>query len=404
MFVDAKIKKEPGHLMTIYEALRLFHRPKRWVTGEMTPQERKLVEQDLELYKEAKHVVCSYETYQTLTPDEGHEIALLALDLYDARINSDDYVPQQVLTNLAESVPGALHGLHSRLLDRGISFASNVIFREADPATRDRIISYLAQDQFPPFEGDARADLLCALAWIGDEHVQHQFIKWRQVPPKWSGDFPGPLDLYTYEAGWELTIEGTRRNLYFAENYDLLQIDQVLSTVYTEPIAVITSHEGRCEWCGRALLTLFDMNLRDARMQFVWPGGERLRIAFCLNCSTQAKSVFTEVDAYGVSRWSSLNGEPPEYLDELGLDPTSLPYDRIKLGQMRRTAYVSQGSHVGGCPEWVQDAAFPQCPGCGQTMLLVGQYEPVQVRYLEGIFYAFLCSTCGIATTGYQQT
>lgn len=394
--------------MDIIEAIHAFHIPRKWVTKESTREEVLQIETNVRRFREAERVVDSPETYQGMSAIEGQKVALLALELYDMYSDSEaiEYLPQRILTHLANGVPGSLQGLYSRLLERDLSWGSNSMFREADPAIRDRIITFFEDGGQELY---SREDLLCALSWIGDERVRQRFLSWQLNPPAWSKNLSIPFEKFTYEAGWELNEKGEKRNLYYQANYDL-KVRPVGETAIADNsnlIVVVAPHEGKCGWCGRHLVSLFDIDLSNPRI--VLPGiqGERLCIALCINCSAQNYRVFTEVDLHGSSHWSLTNGERPShfrFFDEKYFSASTLLQNQIILGQARGTPYVDQGSHIGGCPGWVQDADFPCCPRCQQTMMFFGQYEPYQIPYLEGIFYAFLCISCGIAATSYQQT
>ena len=171
--------------------------------------------------------------------------------------------------------------------------------------------------------------------------------------------------------------------------------------------------EETCGWCGRSLMTLFDVDLRDPRLAFLSIPGERLRIPMCLNCSLQydvlQDRVFMDIDGDGLARWSPVNGERPdrikirhEYSD--GYVPP-FPPQRVALGLARPTPYESAGSHIGGCPYWPQSSSdYPRCPACQWRMTFVGQYELniTDLSYLEGLLYAFVCMQCGKATIGHQ--
>jgi hypothetical protein len=62
------------------------------------------------------------------------------------------------------------------------------------------------------------------------------------------------------------------------------------------------------------------------------------------------------------------------------------------------------GTQIGGMPTWVQDTAYPTCPDCGQTMRFLAQLDNGHFRGHEGTYFAFLCSTCRVTATTYQQT
>jgi hypothetical protein len=370
-------------------------------------REQELALPELKAFNEAKaivSVVSNPEAYYSLSAQQGREIALAAIERYDARPEVDDFLPQEVLTNLADVVSGSLKGLTHLLLERDLAFAQNQIFREADAATRDQIIALLESGTSVYY---SREDLLSALAWIGDEVVQACFQTWRDHPPAWHTKLIYPLDHYAIYGGWELSRQGKRRNLYFPVNYDLVSTETAPAEAQMRPVEVIASHEGACGWCERPLLTLFEIDLQHSPMSFLNLSGKKLRIAMCMNCTLQGEYIFTDVDENGAARWSSLNGDCPAHLrffDEEDISVDSLPQRQLVLGAARRTPYISHGSHLGGCPLWVQHPEYPHCPGCQQAMTFVGQYEPYHVNYIEGIIYAFLCTKCGLATVSYQQT
>lgn len=366
----------------------------------------------------AHHAREQVDFYRSLSPAQGKELALAALHLFEQGKNTRDYLVEEILTKLANSVPGSLQGLHAQLLDRNIHWGDQGLYREADAATRDRIISLLEADNIPEIlQSDLpdvalRQYLLPALAWIGDEYVQKQFLKWRETPLPWSISpyFRQPLDAYAHYAGWELTGDGKRRDLYFWQCYELIPIERAPAEDIPGPVTVIASHEEVCDWCGRQLLTLFDFDVTDPRFDFLPVRGDRLRIAMCSSCCIFSDAhAFFDVDMHGASHWSSYNGEhnPHQAEENIPLSP-----GRLVLGRRRRTpfetsaSYWQQGiSQIGGHPEWVHSPEYPCCPGCQQTMMFVGQLEPLDILAdTEGIIYAFLCAECGKTTTRFQYT
>lgn len=349
-------------------------------------------------------------TYRHLTAEEGHTIALAALKLYDTGNNADRYYPQMVLTHLANGVPGSPKGLYSQLLARDLYWREGQIFREADLTIRDHLIDLLASGipDLTVHSSYTPDRLLCMLARIGDEAVQQTFQHWNQVPPP---AFAHP-EYFLHEAGWELTPEGKRRDLYFQLCYDLAPEENGPAQPVPEPVLVGGMCEEHCGWCGRRLALLFDFDLQASQVAAIWPQGESLRIPLCLNCSFQWSSrndrLFMDVDGYGLARWSDINGTPPKYLriykeHENGYI-RSFPEQPYRLGEARRTPYESDGSHIGGCPGWPQGSDFPQCPVCQQTMLFVGQchLRTLKLAYLDGYLFAFICPLCGKATIGHH--
>jgi len=263
-----------------------------------------------------------------------------------------------------------------------------------------------------------------ALAWVGDESAQRQFRAWRENPPSWRSQLYIAPDEYTVEAGWELTPNNDRRDLFYQSCYELIPTGESDDIDKTSGVANSPPVEAACGWCGRTLVTLMDIDLRDQGCAFViseseapLTTGTRLRIAHCLWCSAYA-ALFTDVDLSGGVSWSTENETMPYILERVGLgkDDELLPSAtyRLTLGAKRRTPFEAVGrfmldetgiSQLGGHPEWIQDASYPLCPTCHRHMPYIGQVSWGELDELaEGSTYAFLCLTCGKAATIYQQT
>lgn len=374
-------------------------------------------------FQAAINVVEQPPMYRAMTAEQGHDLALVALTLFDLftqwqetspiPLHSQyEYLPHIIFINLANGVPGALTGLYAALLQRNLGFVQNSIFREAEPKIRDELITLILSGKRVIYHP---VDLFVALAWIGDEVVQSQFQRWREDPPSCSAWMDLPPEGFTLCAGWELTPDGKRRNLYFQENHDIVPLAQAEAAglPLPGPLVVAALQEERCGWCNRPLMALFDIDLRDPRMAFLGLQGERLRIPICLNCSfphSQDEHVFMDVNWFGGACWSPLNGERPADLCIYTEDDISyikpFPPPPFVLGAVRRTPYESAGAHLGGCPDWVQDADYPHCPVCQQTMVFLGQHDldNVDIFGLEGYLYAFLCIICQKSTIVQQQT
>lgn len=390
--------------MDILEAIRTLNRVSSGQITEISDSSQKLRKQ----YIEAQKSIEDMNSYGILETNDARKVAIAALDLLNVNLGEEfAYLPSLTLNNLARIMPEALIGLYDRLLESGLIKRSGLLFKAADPATRDQLLT-IAQEVPWRFRERKykRVDILCALAWIGDATVQAHFAQWIKNPPVWTKSPPLNLTRIPWVAGWELTTEEKRRDLYFRENYGLVPTNLKIPD---GPVRVIVQSNERCGWCERTLTILFDLNIHDARLAFLWPGGERLCIATCINCSMQrawmSERVFVDIDGNGLVRWSLENGPVPPNLrvNAIGEESFALQEHLLVLGAARRTPYDSQGDHLGGCPEWVQDSDYPSCPSCNQTMIFVGQVDP-DAPYLEGTIYAFICKECGKSTIGYQQT
>jgi hypothetical protein len=117
------------------------------------------------------------------------------------------------------------------------------------------------------------------------EVVQATFHRWRQSPPRGDADIAARIESATKDAGWELTGTGGRRPLYHSKCSQLISVDTAPAADSPGPMSVVTPHGERCGWCGRQLVRLFDIDLRDPQLTSLAPGWSRLRIAMCERCT-----------------------------------------------------------------------------------------------------------------------
>lgn len=390
----------------LLEAIRVFIDATFSSPHTQSDEEWEKTPEKLQALHRADNILSRSTLYEILSQEEGRDLALLALALGE-RDDVDDtfrFMPHMVLNYIADAVPGALMGLYPRLLQRNFAYGTSSLFREADAAIYEQLIAWIESEEQSPYSPQ---ELLALVAWINNEAVTARFNQWRNEHPLWIENLPMAIEWFSFIAGWELTDEGQRRELYYPMCWNLLPSPKGDSEPRSQPIEMILPHEGYCSWCQQSMVTLFDLHLQDSQLRFLGLQGERLRIALCPNCTIQDYQIITDVDLRGGSRWSFLSGERPRrlrlYKNEK-LEEMALPQSPLVLGATRRTPFISEGSHLGGCPGWIQNPEYPQCPQCQQTMTFIGQYEPYQVDYIEGIIYAFLCKKCLKATTVYQQT
>ena len=397
--------------MNIYDAITLFRFPHATYTRFSSPQEIAQSRNDWEVRQKAEELLQSYETYRFMTVKEGRAVAKAALEMFDIGIAGTqfEYVPHHILMNIAKLVPDALDALYEDIIARNLFWGDGVTFRGADPAIRDMLLNLLENNRPKVWEFD---DLLTSLAWIDDNVVHNVFRRWQHHTPSWYTATHYPIENHTQYAGWELTTDDHPRYLYHRECYALVPADTGEDTDVPGPVSVFMHLEEKCQWCSRPLIAFFDCDLRDSRLAFLDTRRQHLCIPFCINCSLQGEHVFMDIDAEGNGRWSATPQKQPPMLnlnlygdDEpkaerpLLLGPSRNPYETI-------AQYWDDGlSQIGGHPEWVQYPEYPHCPTCQRTMKCIGQLGLTDIQPgTEGMMYAFFCSDCGKATTGYQQT
>jgi hypothetical protein len=161
---------------------------------------------------------------------------------------------------------------------------------------------------------NARCPQVQALAWIGTEAVQAQFSAFRLHPPAWRAELFVLPENYSQEAGWELTENGGRRDLYFSTCFELIPIEQAIP--FQRRTAEPTTSQECCAWCQRPLQRVLDLDLRDPRCRWITAEGERLCLAVCTRCSFYATTYLDITDAIPDSgplskaNWRSVPGRP----------------------------------------------------------------------------------------------
>jgi hypothetical protein len=276
-------------------------------------------------------------------------------------------------------------------------FWPSLPFHRSSPLLRDELIEKIDKDQ------GNRNHILLALAWIGDSRVVELFADWKRRPPSWAVSLQIPPHDYSREAGWEVTDDGEKRQLYFDTCTKLVRG----SSPSPDSFRAITDRDDHCPWCGARLTDLFDITAEV----FGLPGevGSRVQVTTCQVCTT-FEAVFGVVDERGTGHWYLANSRPP-CLPEDVATWGRLPQDSLLSGGIRPPLFAASQflpttfSQVGGHPTWIQDADYPQCPECTQTMMFLGQLTHDEIEeHSEGTYYAFVCPSCKTTATNYQQT
>ena len=275
-----------------------------------------------------------------------------------------------------------------------------VMFRGAPALVRDSLIQYLEDSP----DTALLQQVLCSLAWIGDSVVQQKLASWEQSPPAWRQRLHVTPSDYAQEAGWELRGQ-VRRDLTYPTCLGVHtgESDGALRAFQSGP--------ADCPWCGRRLVHLLELDLRNRRLEFLPFFGPRLAVLSCDSCTLFAENVFAKVGADGEARWHSQNVRP----DSLARDPADWPTSpwqsaalslslRMPMQAVESDRLGGSVSQIGGLPKWVQDAHYPKCPDCGQSMHFLAQLDNGDFPSHEGIHYVFLCADCRVTATNYQQS
>ncbi len=345
------------------------------------------------------------DAYRALSQAQAYELADYGLALFDEGRGSDEDqgYARQMLGDLAIFVPGALHNISPKLIEREV-FWPGQMYLHADAETRDQLVTLAKQVR----QGQTLSSVIESLAWIGDEVVQAKFSGWQG---KLSLPYHATIDEYTREAGWELDKTGQHRDLFHQQWRQLLPIKQPDQPATSATASAGALHDEPCHWCGLPMAYIIDLNLRDPHLAFLGLPGERLRIPFCEWC-TLGTILYSDVDFSGPVHWSAANKSSSD---------TGKPGDQYKLfwqevrytfGPLSDNPYeplttsVLATTYLGGLPQWIQTPEYPVCPDCQQSMRCLGQFDPGDIMQGgdEGYNYAFLCADCGKAAVCHQQT
>lgn len=334
--------------------------------------------------------------YQQLSADECLRLADYAEGLFNS--GSHD-VAQKICTCLAAFTRVRLDNCLRKWLHEGeLDFYSALPFHRAPSDVRDVLLRRVEIDD------ENRNWLLIALAWIGDEVVVKHFKRWREKPPSWYQTLYVPPHHYAHQAGWELTEMGHRRDLYFPQCTHL----EKQAPAQPDIFRAFTEAGTECPHCRMPLIYLFDMAPAVVGIRTdSWPG--HIRILTC-QCCTAYETVYAKVDPQGQPQWLEQNVRSGLALVNAA-DWIRLPVGSLHLGEARLPLFAADPflpttfSQLGGHPAWVQDAEYPSCPECAQTMMFLAQssYEDID-KSAEGMLYGFICPTCQTTATSYQQT
>jgi Domain of unknown function (DUF1963) len=272
-------------------------------------------------------------------------------------------------------------------------------FCRASAESRDDLISRLDQVE------EERNQILLILAWIGDVVVVELFDRWRKHPPSWINSLHVAPQEYSKEAGWELTDDGQRRDLFFHSCTKLLRGNSQSPQRFRS----IQQRDDSCPWCNQKLTNLLDLMPSEFGISNIKDGVDRIQVATCEVC-TAFGYVFGVCDESGRSQWSIFNTKPRHLPNDLK-DWERIPSNSLNFGDQRSHLFAvdpslpTTFSQIGGHPTWIQDANYPSCPECQKTMMFLAQLDHADIEdFTEGMYYAFVCLTCRTTATSYQQT
>ncbi|WP_405171683.1 DUF1963 domain-containing protein [Paenibacillus sp. FSL H8-0280] len=373
------------------EILKIMHKPQvHDPLIRYTPYEQSEEQVYLSLSVEQQDQMKDYAMQRIRTGDEdtGKDILVYLVCYHDISLTAE--IPE--------------------LLEQKIYYPA-ILYKSASGEVRGRLLQQVNTDD------ENRNHILLMLAYIGDDVVVQQFRQWRQSPPSWASELYVVPEHYTTEAGWELTKDEQRRELFITPSYSLYKVKDNEGTnveSFGDLFSLLTHSANCCPWCGSALTTLISLDVKHPALKDVSWHTQQLQIQTCVICSSYGV-VYMEVEGAGEPLWSSHNVMPMG-MDEIDLDD----YGKLApdVGQQFRIANASRHafhasewamepslSQVGGHPGWVQDAEYPTCPSCSTRMKAVAQLDWGEVeKHGEGMYYMFICEPCQMTAVSYQQS
>ncbi|MCO6045724.1 DUF1963 domain-containing protein [Aeoliella sp. ICT_H6.2] len=305
---------------------------------------------------------------------------------------------EAICGSLASFTHANLERCLRKLVERK-NFWPSFVFRTASAELRDELFAHVETDD------ENRLVILMALAWIGDSEVMREFTFWRDNPPGWLIPGSWKLEDIPKFAGWELTHSGDRRDLYFST---CLALRAGPSTDLQE-FRAVAPRDDKCPWGSHTLTNLLELNLGHiSELRSLAVG--HIQVCTCEECTAFA-TVYGDYNESGLARWSESNRKPDSYTPDESDSWSRMPTNSLQIAAERSVFHAADWtlpttySQLGGHPTWVQHAEYPTCPNCSQTMMFLAQIDHAEIEDLsEGTYYTFICTTCPMTATNYQQT
>ena len=258
-------------------------------------------------------------------------------------------------------------------------------------------------------------DVLCALAWQGDEQTTRLFYELYQNPRPWRQKLYAGTEVYAQIGGWSFDRMGERKSLVFnkclvavrvrdgaEKNGELANSGVNLNA--DEPVRIGRPTGQKCEFCGCEMLDMLRLKASEPRLAFL----NLKHDAIFRCCPTCIGSVvyFCKRGADGEIELSYKGeGFTESYFSQE--DMARLCDMKFKLGGEVSPFYDCFGeldTTVGGYPQWVQDAEYLLCPSCGGTMKHLAQIPFGELVQGEGVIYVQICEKCEVLGGCFQCT
>ena len=310
----------------------------------------------------------------------------------------------------------SLLGIHDPRIARAAAAAEIYcppeLYFGAPKDVRDALIAKL--DSLQDNTKNTLNDLLCALAWQGDEQTTQLFYELYQNPRPWRQKLYAGTEIYAQIGGWSFDRMGERKSLVFDKCLAAVRVKDGKCASQganlnsnqnaDEPVRIGRPTGQKCEFCGCEILDMLRLKATDPRLAFL----NLKHDAIFRCCSTCVGSViyFCKCGA---------DGEPQMHCEGEGMEKSYFSQQdmaRLSCMKFKLSGEVSPfygcfselDVTVGGYPQWVQDAAYLSCPSCGGTMKHLAQIPFGELVQGEGVIYVQICEKCEVLGGYFQCT
>ena len=310
----------------------------------------------------------------------------------------------------------SLLGIHDPRIARAAAAAEIYcppeLYFGAPKDVRDALIAKL--DSLQDNTKNTLNDLLCALAWQGDEQTTQLFYELYQNPRPWRQKLYAGTEIYAQIGGWSFDRMGERKSLVFDKCLAAVRVKDGKCASQganlnsnqnaDEPVRIGRPTGQKCEFCGCEILDMLRLKATDPRLAFL----NLKHDAIFRCCSTCVGSViyFCKCGA---------DGEPQMHCEGEGMEKSYFSQQdmaRLSCMKFKLSGEVSPfygcfselDVTVGGYPQWVQDAAYLSCPSCGGTMKHLAQIPFGELVQGEGVIYVQICEKCEVLGGCFQCT
>jgi len=272
-----------------------------------------------------------------------------------------------------------------------------MIFWNANVECRNQIFELLHADAKPL----PNYYYLSYLFAIADKKVCNFIFEWLKDPLILEDEI-NDIVYHLLSAGWFLTENADKQNLYFENCVDLI-IASPNESPNTKSIIINSNSNEYCGWCHQNLINLITIDLSDPSYSFISLNGNTMKIQTCKYCFSK-RVIFIDFDKNGKSVWSAFN--MPELNTEV--EDLELIWHEKRLIPLKMNHpfvfYAKEHSQLGGFPTWIQQPDYPSCPACHNYMRFIAQITGELIFEDEGMFYCFICLHCQIVASLFQRT